>query len=116
MIIKMNKAVIIYYAEPLLMMSPQSTFRFDGNVEKYLKKLQKDILQDNLEWTVDLDSTEGNINELIKMGYTLMIFLPGLEKRLWNNNLAENAVFLKSLEFKSNDTTPVISLMKNLGN
>lgn len=111
----MNKiAVFVYNSSPMLRRALFTPMIFGWNKEdKYVKKLNHDLIDSGMNCTVILDSSESNIDELKEVS-DFIVCTPGLQKQFYLSDYDKiNVLYLTTLEYYCNDTDRVIRFLNS---
>lgn len=119
-----EKIYFIYMPSPMLGRSPMQGVNgagFFGNLlgiyteDKYISKLKAELDRRNLNWSIERDNTESDIEKLIEQKAKLLICAPGLKYQFYRGGFNEkNIVYLSMMEYASNITHPVIKRIEEL--
>ncbi|MFT2793287.1 hypothetical protein ACMV5I_24915 [Serratia sp. T13T92] len=116
-----KKIYFIYRSSPTLGRSPLQgagggLFGFYQE-DKYITALQERLDKEDLNWLVEQDDTESNIEKLIEQKAQLLVCAPGLRFQFYRNGFdKENIIYLSTMEYVSNDVNPVIERIREIGN
>lgn len=121
-----NKVFFIYMPSPMLGRNPMQGVNgagFFGNLfgvyneDKYIDKLNNDLRVQNLNWIVERDNSESDIEKIIEQGVDLLVCAPGLKFQFYRGEFnKKNIIHLSMMEYASNITRPVISRIKEIEN
>ncbi|WON77795.1 hypothetical protein [Serratia sp. UGAL515B_01] len=108
----MSKKIIVfvYNSSPLLGRSPPFTGAIFSwfKEDKYLKVLNKDLIEKKYNWIAKLDDTEADI-DIIKNYADMIICSPGLQYQFYTGQFDKSKIiYLTTLEYSCNDTKRVI--------
>ncbi|MCR0998029.1 hypothetical protein [Serratia rubidaea] len=85
--------------------------------ETYVSCLQKELKIKNIDWSVDIDNTESNIEKLINQGADILVCTPGLRFQFYTNGFnKEDIIYLSMMEYITNNVNPVIKKIKEFCN
>ncbi|WP_145553814.1 hypothetical protein [Yersinia canariae] len=107
-------AVFVYNSSPMLGRALFTPMIFGWNKEnKYVKKLNYDLVENGINCNVILDPSESNIEELKEVA-DFIICTPGLQKQLYLSGYDKRRViYLTTLEYYCNDTDRVIRFINS---
>lgn len=116
-----KKIFFISKPSPTIVRSPMhgavgSLFGFYKE-DAYIAALQKRLKIENIDWLVEVDNAESNIEKLIKQNAAMLICAPGLRFQFYTNGFNKNnIVYLSMMEYVSNNVNSVINKVKDICN
>jgi hypothetical protein len=85
--------------------------------DKYIATLQERLNEEELNWLVERDDTESDIEKLIAQKAQLLVCAPGLRFQFYRHGFdKDNIIYLSTMEYMSNDVNPVIERIREVGN
>lgn len=111
---------------PMLGRSPMQGVNgagFFGNLfgiyteNQYISALKTELEKRKLNWTVQRDDTESDIERIIEKKIKLLVCAPGLKYQFYKGGFSkENIIYLSMMEYANNITDPVINVIRRLEN
>jgi len=121
-----EKIYFIYMPSPMLGRSPMQGVNgagFFGNLfgiyseDKYISSLNSELEKRKVNWTIQRDDTESDIEKIIEKKIRLLICAPGLKYQFYKGGFnKENIIYLSMMEYANNITDPVITKIWRLEN
>ncbi|ALX95430.1 hypothetical protein [Serratia sp. JSRIV006] len=85
--------------------------------DKYITALQDYLNKKNLNWLVERDDTEADIEKLIEQNAHLLVCAPGLRFQFYRNGFdRKNIIYLSAMEYVSNNINPVVKRIREINN
>ncbi|MBE0148359.1 nitrogen fixation protein NifS [Serratia fonticola] len=85
--------------------------------DKYITTLQDYLNKKNLNWLVERDDTESDIEKLIEQNAQLLVCAPGLRFQFYRNGFdKKNIIYLSTMEYVSNNINPVVKRIREISN
>lgn len=121
-----QKIYFIYMPSPMLGRSPMQGVNgagFFGNLfgiyteDQYISVLKTELEKRKLNWTIQRDDTESDIERIIEKKIKLLVCAPGLKYQFYKGGFSkENIIHLSMVEYANNITDPVINAIRRLEN
>jgi len=119
-----QKIYFIYMPSPILGRSPMQGINgagFFGNLfgiyteDKYISVLKSELEKRKLNWTVQRDNTESDIEKIIEQKVKLLVCAPGLKYQFYKGGFnKKNIIHLSIMEYANNITDPIIKIIGKL--
>ncbi|WP_125606933.1 hypothetical protein [Lapidilactobacillus bayanensis] len=91
-------------------------FIIPGRGKKFTKKLNTQLEEFNMDWTVKIDPGTGNIDEIKKEHPSAIILINGLQDRFYADDFPKQNIYqMGPTELTEQDTSGVIRFLKKLG-
>ncbi|MBP1017117.1 MULTISPECIES: nitrogen fixation protein NifS [Serratia] len=116
-----KKIYFIYRPSPTLGRSPSQgagggLFGYYKE-DNYITVLQEYLNKNNLNWIVERDDTESDIEKLIEQHAALLVCVPGLRSQFYRNGFNKNnIIYLSTMEYMNNNVNPVIKRLREIDN
>lgn len=78
----MKKIVFVCNSPKIAGISSEFIF-YKNRIKKYCDSLRQYFIDENLDYMVEVDTSQGEIDKLIKENYDVFIFIEGMKKRFW---------------------------------
>ncbi|WGE30953.1 nitrogen fixation protein NifS (plasmid) [Edwardsiella tarda] len=114
--INTRNIIFVYNSSPTLGRAPPFTSLIFSwfKESSYIDRLSVAISDEQLEWQVKLDDTESDIEKIEKTA-AVIICAPGLKYQFYTGSFnKKNIIYLSTMEYKENDVTRVINLLKRI--
>lgn len=96
---------------------------FFGNIfgiyteDKYILALKSELERKKLNWTVQIDDTESDIEKIIEKKIKLLICAPGLKYQFYKGGFNKNnIIYLSMMEYAHTETDQVVQKIRGLEN
>lgn len=84
---------------------------------QYVSSLKNKLELAGINWTVECDDTEADIEKLIEQKAKLLVCAPGLRFQFYSGGFDKNnIVHLSMMDYVTNNVTPVINKIKGISN
>jgi len=121
-----EKICFIYMPGPMPGRNPMQGINgagFFGNLfdiyteDKYISTLKSELERRKLNWIVQRDNTESDIEKIIEQKIRLLVCAPGLKYQFYKGEFnKDNIIYLSMMEYVHNITDPVIQRIAELEN
>lgn len=83
----------------------------------YIASLQRKLKLAGINWIVESDNTEADIEKIIQQNIRLLVCAPGLRFQFYSNGFdRNNIVHLSMMDYATNNVRPVINKVKEICN
>jgi len=85
--------------------------------DEYISVLNSELERRKLNWTVQMDDTESDMEKIIEKKIKLLVCAPGLKYQFYKGGFnKENIIYLSMMEFANKIVDPVIKRIRMLEN
>lgn len=85
--------------------------------KKYMSALQDALKSVEIDWIVESDNTEADIEKLMVQNAKLLVCAPGLRFQFYSNGFdKKNIIHLSMMDYVSNNFKPIIKRIKEICN
>lgn len=110
----MKKLAIIVF-EGSLALTGGELFVLSGRGKKFTQKLNTQLEAAKMDWTVKIDTTAGDIDEIKKEQPTALILINGLQNRFYSDDFPKQNIYqMGPLELTGEDISGVVRFLKKL--
>lgn len=113
----MKKIIFVCNSPKIAGLSSEFIF-YKNRVKKYCDSLRQYFIDENLDYMIEVDTSQGDIDKLIKDKYEVFIFIEGMKKRFWlyseEIKKIDNLIYyIKDAELYENDISKFVKWLNS---
>lgn len=104
--------ILVYQGLPFII---DPVVIFNKKEKQFVEKLNNKLDKVSMDWHVELDTSSGNIDDIMKQNPQALILKNGLQHRFYKGNFLQERIYqLDALELNEESINGVISFLKGL--